>query len=44
MFALTDHAFTLAEKDKEPGWLVWVDVDSYASKRLTQKDLEKNIN
>ena len=41
MFALTDHAFTLAEKDKEPGWLVWVDVDSYASKRLTQKDLEK---
>ena len=41
MFALTDHAFTLAEKDKEPGWLVWIDVDSYATKRLTQKDLEK---
>ncbi len=41
MFALTDHAFTLAEKDKEPGWLIWVDVDSYATKRLTQKDLEK---
>ena len=40
MFALTDHAFTLAEKDKEPGWLVWIDVDSYANKRLTQKDLE----
>ena len=40
MFALTDHAFTLAEKDKEPGWLIWVDVDSYATKRLTQKDLE----
>ena len=41
MFALTDYAFTLAEKDKEPGWLIWIDVDSYATKRLTQKDLEK---
>ena len=40
MFALTDHAFSLAEKDKEPGWLIWIDVDSYATKRLTQKDLE----
>ena len=43
MFALTDHAFTLAENNKDAGWLVWIDIDSYANKRLTQKDLLKML-
>ena len=43
MFALTDYAFTLTENNKDAGWLVWVDIDSYANKRLTQEELLKML-
>jgi len=33
VFALTEHAFELAEKDADAGWLIWIDADSYAQKR-----------
>ena len=38
VFALTEHVLNTDQKD---GWIVWVDADSYANKRLTKKDLEK---
>ena len=39
VFALTEKAFELAEESKDAGWLIWVDADSLASKRLVVKDI-----
>jgi len=39
MFALTDYAFTLTDNNKDAGWLVWIDIDCYANKRLTYKEM-----
>jgi len=34
VFALTEYAFELSEKDAQAGWLIWIDADSVSSKRL----------
>ena len=39
VYALTEYAFELAEKDKEAGWLIWIDADSFAKKRLVPDDI-----
>ena len=44
VFALTEHAFSLAEKNTEAGWLIWIDSDSYLKKRLTKKDILTMLN
>ena len=36
VFALTEEAFSLIEKNKQAGWLIWIDIDSYLQKRLTK--------
>ncbi len=37
-------AFDLAEKSKNPGWLIWIDADSYLKKRLTKQDMLAMLN
>ena len=44
VFALTEMAFDLAEKSKNPGWLIWIDADSYLKKRLTKQDMLAMLN
>ena len=44
VFALTEMAFNLAEKSKNPGWLIWIDADSYLKKRLTKQDILSMLN
>jgi hypothetical protein len=39
VFALTDYAFTLTQNNSDAGWLIWIDVDSYATKRLKEEDI-----
>ena len=39
VFALTEKAFELAEESKDAGWLIWIDADSLASKRLVVNDI-----
>ena len=39
VFALTEKAFELAEESKDAGWLIWIDADSLAKKRLVAKDI-----
>ena len=39
VFALTKHAEAVYKK----GWLIWIDADSYVSKRLTEADLDKML-
>ena len=39
VYALTEYAFELAEKDKDAGWLIWIDADSFAKKKLAPNDL-----
>ena len=43
VFALTEMAFNLAEKDKDAGWLIWVDADSLSQKRLVPEDILKML-
>jgi hypothetical protein len=46
VFALTKHAETLCNSaiiQKLRGWLIWIDADSYVSKRLTEADLDKML-
>ena len=43
VFALTEHAFQLKENNSNPGWLIWVDVDCYASKRMVIQDVIKML-
>ena len=39
VFALTEEAFTLAEKNVKAGWLIWLDADTYFKKRITKEDI-----
>ena len=39
VFALTEKAFELADESKDAGWLIWIDVDSLAKKRLVTNDI-----
>ena len=39
VFALTEYAFELSEKDAQAGWLIWIDADSVSSKRLVPDDI-----
>ena len=39
VYALTEKAFELAEESKDAGWLIWIDADSLASKRLVPDDI-----
>jgi hypothetical protein len=39
VFALTEEAFKLAEKEIKAGWLIWIDADTYFKKRLTKEDV-----
>jgi predicted O-methyltransferase YrrM len=39
VFALTEEAFSLAEKNIKAGWLIWIDADTYFKKRLTKEDI-----
>jgi len=39
VFALTEHAFQLKENNSNPGWLIWIDVDCYANKRMVIQDV-----
>jgi len=39
VFALTEKAFELAEESADSGWLIWVDADSLATKRLVPNDI-----
>jgi len=39
VFALTEEAFRLAKESTEPGWIVWIDADSYFKKRITKKNI-----
>jgi len=39
VFALTEKAFELAEESADAGWLIWIDVDSLAKKRLVTNDI-----
>ena len=39
VFALTEKAFELAEESADAGWLIWVDADSLATKRLVPNDI-----
>ena len=39
VFALTESAFNLVADGDNPGWLVWIDADSYTLKRMTHKDI-----
>ncbi len=44
VFALTEKAFELAEESKDAGWLIWIDADSYLTKRLTEQDMLSMLN
>ena len=39
VFALTEKAFELAEESADAGWLIWIDADSLAKKRLVTNDI-----
>tara|TARA_R100001244_G_scaffold95000_1_gene71313 strand:- start:331 stop:2649 length:2319 start_codon:yes stop_codon:yes gene_type:complete len=39
VFALTEKAFELAEESADAGWLIWIDADSLATKRLVPNDI-----
>ena len=39
VFALTESAFNLVAASDNPGWLIWIDADSYTLNRLTKKDI-----
>ena len=39
VFALTEKAFELADESKDAGWLIWIDADSLAKKRLVPDDI-----
>jgi hypothetical protein len=39
VYALTEKAFELAEESKDAGWLIWIDADSLATKRLVPNDI-----
>ena len=41
VFALTEYAFELVEKIQEgkAGWLIWIDADSFATRRLVAEDI-----
>ena len=39
VYALTEKAFELSEESKDAGWLIWIDADSLASKRLVPDDI-----
>ena len=39
VFALTEKAFELAEESADAGWLIWIDADSLAKKRLVPEDI-----
>ena len=39
VFALTESAFNLVADGDNPGWLIWIDADSYTLKRMTHKDI-----
>jgi len=39
VFALTEEAFSLAEKNVKAGWLIWIDSDTYFKKRITKEDI-----
>lgn len=43
VFALTEYAFELAEKKADAGWLIWIDSDSYATKRMVVEDVLKML-
>ena len=44
VFALTEEAFSLAEKSKDAGWLIWIDADSYLNKTLSKENLLTILN
>ena len=44
VFALTEEAFSLIEKNKQAGWLIWIDIDSYLQKRLTKENILSMLN
>jgi hypothetical protein len=39
VYALTEKAFDLAEESADAGWLIWIDADSLAKKRLVTNDI-----
>jgi len=39
VYALTEKAFDLAEDSADAGWLIWIDADSLAKKRLVPNDI-----
>jgi len=39
VYALTEKAFDLAEESADAGWLIWIDADSLATKRLVPSDI-----
>ena len=39
VYALTEKAFDLAEEAADAGWLIWIDADSLAKKRLVPNDI-----
>ncbi len=44
VFALTEKAFEMAEESKNPGWLIWLDGDTFTKKDFTVKDLQSFLN
>ena len=44
VYGLTDKAFELADTSRDPGWLIWLDADTYTKKDFDLKDLKKILN
>ena len=44
VYGLTDKAFELADTSRDPGWLIWLDADTFTKKDFDLKDLKKILN
>tara|TARA_R100001244_G_scaffold92177_3_gene69660 strand:- start:318 stop:2582 length:2265 start_codon:yes stop_codon:yes gene_type:complete len=44
VFGMTELAFEMAEKSTKSGWLIWLDADTYTTKKISDKTFEPHLN
>ena len=44
VFGMTELAFEMAEKSAKSGWLIWLDADTYTTKKISDKTFEPHLN
>jgi hypothetical protein len=44
VFGMTELAFEMSEKSTTPGWLIWLDADTYTTKKINAETFKYHLN